>query len=118
MALSSAHNRMNLNGLLSDISSYATKIKNGRGEKTASPAEEKYSGQSPRYEPEGKAARLDGNLAFSAQQLASSAEYYKFTRPERSYALNSYNTVFNADKPAKIRLDFMHEYNRNFDFKI
>lgn len=34
------------------------------------------------------------------------------------YAANSYNYIFNINKEPTVMLDFMHKYNKSFDFRI
>lgn len=118
MSVSLNENKMtSLNRLMADISSYSSKIQSRGSEKN-----EKTQGNSfislPPREFEAKAVYLDGGLAFSAQKLASSADYYKFSRPARSYAIGSYGLAAGAGKEEMVRIGFVHEYNRNFDFKI
>ncbi len=115
MGISSAHSRANIDSLLSDISSYAAKIKEKQNQKTA-PSKEIPATPSAAFG--GKTEYLDGQAVFSLQQLTSSADYYKFSRPERGYAVNCYTTASDIDRPAEVLIDFMHEYNRSFDFKV
>ena len=36
----------------------------------------------------------------------------------RSYAVNAYNYVYNINKQPSVLIDFMHEYNQNFNVEI
>lgn len=35
-----------------------------------------------------------------------------------SYAANAYDTVANINMPPQVLIDFMHEFNRSFDYTI
>ena len=50
--------------------------------------------------------------------LALENNSYSSRSDIRSYAVHSYNYVADINKPSPVLIDFMHEYNRNFNFEI
>lgn len=50
--------------------------------------------------------------------LALENNSYSSRSDIRNYAVHSYSYVADINKPSPVLIDFMHEYNRNFNFEI
>ncbi len=120
MGITTSQGYSRIDTLLRDISFYSDKIKSkGRSGEEGS-AKGDYGEWSFFSQPEvdKRNSRLSGSLAFSAQELASQKDYVKFSRPSRSYAVESYEAAYKYEKKSRVIPGIVHEYNRNFNFKI
>ena len=57
---------------------------------------------------------LDGSVSYELSRYSSSAEL----RADSLYAAGSYQQAAVVDRKPTVLIDFMFEYNREFDFKV
>ena len=59
------------------------------------------------------------SAAYQGMPLVSAVENNAYAATgTRNYAVHSYNYVNDINKQPQVLIDFMHEYNRNFNFEI
>lgn len=107
-----------LNSLAADIYKSASKLKSGK-DNTITPPEQDTKADSETSSSGAfqQNSYLDSKSSFSVHSFMSE-NFPSYRRKPLDYAVNSYNYNSNINKQSPVLIDFMHEHNRNFDFKI
>lgn len=106
-----------LSGLQRQISASVERLKSRRTGDGETVLQEGAEGQaaSPRHELYQYAfGLLDGRISYELSRYSSSAPL----NADSGYAVGSYQQAAEVDRPPSVIIDFMFEYNREFDFKV
>lgn len=119
MGLSSANPyQTNIDRLTADIAKASAKIRQGHSKTPfVSDTETAETPNSESFTGGGALTSLEAGSSFSLQMMKAENTQPR-SRQNLEYAVNSYNYVFNINKEPTVLIDFMHEYNRSFDFMI